>query len=186
MAELQGPGLSKIYLDNFQLRQDYPQLLLPGYVTAIELSNFDVSSSTLKSEHIHALQHRFDFWLRFIVNKGEKFNLILTLGFHSNTGSLAFNMALGEQRATQGYDAINPQTKFDLLWKHASVIWREGDPDGETGAMRKVLIIFHGAEAPNIPLPGPRPNVLPPDLDLSSSPDIVGLKTMRDAGDDDS
>jgi hypothetical protein len=55
MAELQGPGLSKIYLDNFQLRQDYPRLIFPGFVTAIELSNFDVSSSNLKSEHIHAL-----------------------------------------------------------------------------------------------------------------------------------
>jgi hypothetical protein len=71
----------------------------------------------------------------------------LTLGFHSNTGDLNFNMALGERRATNAYNSArrdDPQITPSLTFKHASVIWRPGDPDGETGEMRKVLILYVG------------------------------------------
>ncbi|MDO7841851.1 hypothetical protein [Sphingomonas immobilis] len=141
MANGSGPGAYRIFNTATELEKAYPQLKgwAPELSMSIELTNFDIASCELKPEHKDGI------YRGSLGTSDREYKVAWSFGFHSHTGGQAFNSQLAEARADSAirfaYSMRGPDTVVGE-WKHTSVSWRPGFPDGESAEMRKVLIVY--------------------------------------------
>lgn len=147
MPKSTGPGAYRLF-QGYDLLKAYPsfQGVVNSFSLSLELTNFDIGSDWLKTEHNQGI------WSLSLKAFDKVFSSANVWGFHSHTGDAKFNLALAERRAENAMSRAKVMLDLDTRsmvrhWGFRGVAWRQGMQGGESPEMRKVLLVFRGLSA---------------------------------------